>query len=699
MAVEKPHTTGRDAPQIDIMEYLRLLNSGKWIILTCTVVIVGIVVVYGLLQPPLFRATAEINIEQPSNVMPTSLSQGQEYAGLLNYQTYMNTQYRILTGRALGLEVARRLIKEKPALYQYQPVDALAIRIAGSVTPTPVPDTSLVAINITSANPQEAALFANVLCEAYVEQNERSIAEEVNKLTSGLTERIQEQSKKLQETGEKASQVARQEGLILTPDGKRTIDDDAVLSATKDLAKATSDRQEIEIKKSTIERAIQANDGAESVPTSMMSPAVQTLVTTRIKLETDLLGLTKQYGPKFPMVLQKEREVEQIRTRINDELRSDLKKSETELSNTRKQEQDAQVALSQARGEANLAAGRRDKLEAVQSQKESQLGAIERLQQSYSQIDLLKGLRGNNISIVERATVPGVPINQQSSKNLFLGLVGGLILGAALTFLRDFIDNTIKTHDDVEAYLDIPQLAVIPRSRNFDSGMVRESFNTLRTALLFARRDRNSQAILITSALPQEGKSTVSLHLAEALADAGDPTLLIDLDLRRPSLHRQLKTPSEPGFTNLMTDAEMVNLNRIIRRTGRPNLSVITAGALPPNVPAFLAEGFIDYWLDQFRSMFRWVLIDSPPVASVSDPLILTSFVEGVVFVCRAHATDKKIARRCVQKLQKVNPHVVGAVLNDYDLEKVRYYEYQYYYQYYSSKDPSLVGDHREDPQ
>jgi succinoglycan biosynthesis transport protein ExoP len=248
----------------------------------------------------------------------------------------------------------------------------------------------------------------------------------------------------------------------------------------------------------------------------------------------------------------------------------------------------------------------------------------------------------------------------------------------------------------VEAYLDVPQLTVIPRTRDFEAGMVRESFNTLRTALLFARRDRNSQAILVTSALPQEGKSTVALHLAEALADAGDPTLLIDLDLRRPSLHRQLKTTSEPGFTNLMTDSEMINLNHIIRRTGRPNLSVITAGALPPNVPAFLAEGFIDYWLAQFRSLFRWVLIDSPPVASVSDPLILASFVESVVFVVRAHSTDKKIARRCVQKLQKVNPQVAGAVLNDYDLEKVRHYEYQYYYQYHSSHEPSLVVDHHE---
>jgi succinoglycan biosynthesis transport protein ExoP len=699
--VNKPgNTTSRaDAPQIDIFEYLRLLNSGKWIILTCVVVLVGIVLIYGLLQPPQYRAIAELNIEQPSNIMPQALSQNQEYAGFLNYQTYMNTQSKIITGHALALEVAKRLIQEKPAVYRFVPVETLAAKIEGAVRPPePVKDTTLVDLPMISPNAEEAALWVNTLAEIYVRQNEQSLATEVNRLTKSLSERIEEQNKKLQETGEKASEVARQQGLILTGDGKRSLDDDKVLGAAKELDRSISDRQTIEIKKSTITRSIELNDGGESIPTSMMSPVVQTLVTGKIKLETDLLGLTKQYGPKFPLVQQKDHEVREIRTRINEELGNDLKKTETELSNALKRERDAKDALGQARAESNAAAGRRDKLENVEAQKETQRSGVERLQQSVSQIELLKGLRANNISIVERATIPGAPTNRQSPKNLLLGFMGGLILGVAVTFLRDFIDNTIKSADDVESYLELPQLAVIPRARDFEAGMVREAFNTLRSALLFARRDRKSQAVLITSALPQEGKSTVALHLAEALADAGDPTLLIDLDLRRPSLHRQLKTSSEPGFTNLMTDAETIDLNHIIRRTGRPNLSVITSGALPPSVPAFLAEGFIDYWLDQFRSVFRWVLIDSPPVASVSDPLILASFVESVVFVVRAHATDKRVSRRCIQRLQKVNPHVVGAVLNDYDLEKVRYYEYEYYYQYYSNHEPSLASDHREGP-
>lgn len=634
------------------------LGAGKWIILSCAVALGTIPLIYGLIQPPYYTATAKIDIEAPSS--PAPLAQG--YSGVPSYQAYLNTQLEILKSRTLSELVATRLRAERPTDYQTLPRESLAEKIQQGLDIQLAPNTSLVLIRVTSSKPPEAALWANHLAEVYIQENESKISTAVRQRVASLLQ------------GAEAGPTV-QVGGGGEENGQQGKGGEQLAKANEELDRAVSKRRAIESKKSILEQSLQANEAGTSVQSSLISPVVQSLIQARTRFESERQTLIRQQGSQSSEVQEKEKDISRFKMLINEELRFDIQRAESELSEAWASERDAREFLNRLKRKASVGDARRAQGIAPPMNPDPLL-------QGLPQKDWLRAfvseLRSSNISIVEQATSPVVPTGRFNLVHIVLGLSGGLFLGVLVVLVRGRLDRTIRSENDLESFLDLPQMAVIPRTREFGSSVAREAFISLRAALLFARRDRRSQVILVTSSVSQEGKSTVAVHLGEALADAGESTLLVDLDLRRPSLHRQLILSNEPGFTDLMSRPEAVNVNRIVRRTARRNLSVITAGALSHPVQAYLSERFVEDWFEQFRSVFRWIIVDSPSLASVSDGLILSSYVEGVVFVVRADRTDKRLARQCVRNLQRVNPHVIGAVLNDFDFEKHPGVKFQY---------------------
>ena len=266
---------------------------------------------------------------------------------------------------------------------------------------------------------------------------------------------------------------------------------------------------------------------------------------------------------------------------------------------------------------------------------------------------------------------------------------------SATVFLIDYLDNTIKSAEDVEEYLGTPLLAMVPRHQKDSGHMTKEAFQTLRTSILFASKGRKLRTLLVTSAGPGEGKSMTAVTLAKTLAAAGDSVVLIDGDLRRPTVHARLGLPRADGLTNCLLDPDgAVSWTRYAKEVpGFDSLKVLTCGPLPPNPAELFSSERFQEVLAQLRESFGWVVIDSPPLASLSDSIVLGSMVEMAVMVIKHNQNDRELIRRAVGQLRKVDANLVGAVLNNVDLKRAGYHDYYYAGYTYESRE----GDREED--
>jgi capsular exopolysaccharide synthesis family protein len=298
------------------------------------------------------------------------------------------------------------------------------------------------------------------------------------------------------------------------------------------------------------------------------------------------------------------------------------------------------------------------------------------LLQKLNETNIAASLQNNNVRLLDRAVVPTRPVWPRKRRLALVALLAGLALGAGWVLLRDALDNTIKDADDVERRLHLELLASIPHYGKDGTALATEAYQSLRTGLLFQGRSDRGNVVLITGAAPGEGKTTTLLNLGRLMAAAGDPTVLVDCDLRRANLHTRLDLPREPGFTDYFV--REVALSSLVRATGHENLSVLPAGPLPPNPPALLARPELETALDELRQQFRWILVDSPPVAAVTDALLLSQRADSTVLVVQQNKVDRLVLKRAIASLRKVTPDLVGAVLNAVDVKSKAYYGYAY---------------------
>jgi capsular exopolysaccharide synthesis family protein len=348
-----------------------------------------------------------------------------------------------------------------------------------------------------------------------------------------------------------------------------------------------------------------------------------------------------------------------------------------ELGQLERRESEIRAAIDAQKAQATTQSRKGAELDALRKEAESSKNLYEVLLQKLNESGIAASVRENNVKLVESATVPTSPVRPDRKRIAAVGAVLGMFMGVALLLGRDFLDNTIKDPEEVERFLHLDLLATVPRYGEDTVHLVTEAYQNLRTALLFARKDDGGQVVLVTGTAPQEGKTTTLVNIARLLATSGEKTLVIDCDLRRAQLHTWLGLDREPGFTDHFV--RHVELESLIRTTMVPNLFALTAGQLPPNPPALLARRDLEKVLDKLRSQFEWILIDSPPLASVTDALLLARHAEIVLFVVQHNRVDKKLVKRMVGNLRKVTPNLLGAIFNAVDVKSAGAY-YGYYY-------------------
>jgi capsular exopolysaccharide synthesis family protein len=321
-------------------------------------------------------------------------------------------------------------------------------------------------------------------------------------------------------------------------------------------------------------------------------------------------------------------------------------------------------------------------------------------------------LETSNIRVIDQAIPPGSPINSGKKRIVGKWLVLGLILGIGLAFGFEYLDNSIKTPEDIKQFLGIQFLGFIPKMtakarKSFQpekvmiaapQSVVSEAYRSVRTSVTFSALPNTSnptpggQILLITSAEPSEGKSCTVANLAIAMAQSGKKTLIIDCDFRRPQIHKVFDVDNEHGFADLLSSFKTYGKIRI-KRTEVPNLDVFPCGHIPPNPSELLESPAAPKIIRALATRYDAILIDSPPINSVTDPVILSRLTQGVVMVIRAGETKRDMVQRATDQLADAGANILGGVINNVDIQKNKYYYYYaYHYSYYYKKDDVAIA-------
>ncbi len=733
-----------------LREYLRVLLKRKWIIIACVVGIFAAVAIASLRQTPVYEAVGRIAV----NKADSNLITFKDSVPVMDYYdpTDLDTEARILQSDLLALQVIRQLNLDKRSEYGGQTVPqqpnlvadplqndskrttALLGGFKGNLKVSLIPNTRIIEIHYRSTDPTLAANVVNALAATYVEQNFKTKFESTMQASDWLSKQLVDLQMKVETSQEKLVRYQK-EHEIFGIDEKQNIITQKLDELNKELTAAESDRME----KEAVYRMTQTGD-PDAVASAVASAPVATLAGTgssplldklhqqQADLKIQIAELSTQLGPAYPKVAQLNNQLKEIERQVQGETRKAVDHLRGQYETALQRESMLREALEKQKQEANRLNENAIDYTLLKRDVDSNRQLYEGLLEKLKQAGVTAGLRSNNFRIVDAARPPNGPVEPNIPRNLLFALVLGITSGVGLAFLLEGMDNTVRTTEQAQMISALPSLGMIPlgsKSRNNGNGTNRlaltssrevvelvtqvrpqsqmaESYRALRTSLLLSSLGAPPKVIMVTSARPQEGKTTTAINSAIVLAQKGVRVLLVDADLRRPSVHKTLGMGPRSGLSNVLTGNATLE-QAIAPSPILPNLFVLAAGSPPPNPAELLASSNMKDVLNELRQQFDHVVIDTPPTLSVTDAVVLSPRVDAIILVIRSGQTTKQALRRARDILMQVNAHVTGVLLNAVDLtspDYYYYYEYQgKYSQYYQEDPPEPPAESQEHPQ
>jgi succinoglycan biosynthesis transport protein ExoP len=658
---------------VDARYYVDLLWRSRLLLVAASLGGLGLGLLASEIQTPRFRARTLLEVMPPN---PTSLTVTDALVGTGNPirdRQYFNTQLNVLKSRTLGERVVAKLkLADKPPFKDSR--DAAGLLMT-HVQVDPVPETFVVEVKVTHPDAKEAALWANTLADLYIDYSLEGQVEAARRAYRWVTERLTETQGSMQEAQDKLLKGYQGQDLFV-PEGSVSAITTSITKLNEDFIQAQARKITLQSQLSEFSVMRQRNRDLDAIPQVAGDSTVLDLNGKLQSLNLDLSRLKEKYKEAHPEVQKVQVQAELLKKaktarvqQIEDGLRAEYRQLE-------RGENDLKDAIEAQKGQAVAQSRKLTELESLKKQADSATGLYAVLLQKLNETNIAASLQNNNVRLLDRAIVPQLPVWPERNKVAIVGLLLGFVIGSAYVLLRDYFANTIKDAEDVERYLRLDLLAAVPKHTKENAPLATEAYQTLRTALLFARKDDRGQILLVSGTAPGEGKTTTVVNLAKLLAVSGESTVVIDCDLRRANLHNRLGVAREPGLTDFFV--KQTELSDLIQPTRTKNLFVLSAGPLPPNPPAILARDNVSDFLDQLRSRFRWVIVDSPPLASVTDALLLARHVDSTVLVIQHDKVDKKVVKRSLLALRKATDNVLGAVLNAVDVKTRGHYYYYY---------------------
>src|SRR5712691_11140666 len=720
-----------------LYDYLLILRKHQWLILSFMLAVVTIVAIATFRMQPVYVATARVEIDRENaNILPFQGSDSYDY--MMDLENYIETQSKILTSETLALQTIRNTgLSARPEFSSPNgPSEAMASgslanqkrppelgEFLGSLSVKRVPNSRLMDVSFESTDSQLAARIVNAHIASYIEQNFRSKYEATTQASTWLADQLSELKIKVQKS-EDARIAYERQNQIWTLDDKQNITTQRLSDVNKQLTEAQSERMK---KESLYEFAKAGN--LDAVPQVQSNAGLAELLRKRNDLSSQHSDALSQYGPNFPRVQRLQGQLKDLDANIEKEKKKIVDVIESDYREARQRESMLTQALDQQKAAANQMAEKLVEYNILKREAEANKALYEGLMTKLKETAISLGLRSSNIRIVDPAMIPSAPSRPAKARNITLAFLVGLVGGIGLALMREYLDNTVKTPDDIETLARLPSLAVVPQfvssngsskrqgllqgfaangqdkrielvAQHLPKSQMSEAFRALRTSILLSQADHPPQVILVTSALPREGKTTAAANLAVTLAQLGDSTVLVDADLRKPGIGRLLNlgTGKYAGLSSYLAGVSTLDLVCVPHPT-ISNLVVIPTGPLPPNPADLLSSHKLADGIAELRTKFKFIVIDSPPIMAATDAVILSVQADGVLLVVRSGETPKAAFTRTRDLLNSVKCRILGVVLNAVDASAPDYYySYRYYpYSYGYGPQEAAEAPHDEE--
>jgi capsular exopolysaccharide synthesis family protein len=586
--------------------------------------------------------------------------------------------------------------------------------LEGGLGVEPVKETRALRISFTHTDPKIAAEITNAVANTFLDRNFENKTEKFRGAAKWLDESTRKLKSKVEEADQALKNYEREHGIFAT-DKDGTLTTAKLSSLHAQVLRAQTDRMlkqslYAEVKEGRVEKLPEAY--ADLL--FKTAPKVADLQRQLSDLQTQLAELNVKFGPENLKVVETQEKIASIKNQIAESGKSLEEKLKNEYDRAVREETMLSAALASAKGEAirqNQDAIQYNLLKGdVDTNKALYQDFLNKSNQAQAQVVEQQ----NNLRVIEPAQVPGWPVGPRRMFTILIGLLLSTAAGVGLAFLLDYLDNTIKTVEDVSRYAQLPALSVVPavvggarrglaakgrkvlgngQSRPAQSeasyqlatldnqSSAAEAYRVLRTSVLLSAAGRPPKTILITSGQPGEGKTTTVVNTAISLAQMGASVLIIDCDLRRPTTHKVLGVNHPQGLSTYLS--REVPLAELIQKLPIANLSLLPCGPVPPNPAELIISEKMKDMLRDLATQYDHILIDSPPLINVTDPVILSTMVDGVILVVHGGKSTRDVVRRARQELSTVGAKIFGVVLNNVDLRRDGYDNY-YYYRYYS---------------
>jgi len=741
-----------DEHALDLLRYWITLRKHRWLILAITAAFMVIVAIRVSLAVPLYTAQATLllrsdtpqlleNRSQPNN-------QSYEYS---DGSDFVKTQVEILRSRTLAAHVVQdeglandpaftgktsksrehgtltsafkhwlagsfgsKPAKPVPATRQPDPIAGLVGAYLGSFQIKPILDTDMVNIIFTTTNPQLSARLANAHAHAYIREGIELHTQANAEGERFLREKLVELREKLEKSELALNNYRRDKGIVpglMSMDGKETVVIDRLSDLSKQLTTAQVARIGLEAEVEQIHKHQFA-----AVPQEAGNTTTGSVATQLASALSDYAAMSKQFKPDYPPLAQLKARIDRLQQTDNETVEKYAQGVEASYGAAKIKEAGLQEELNRVRGEALGLNDASVEYAILQREVDTNRELYNSVLQRMKDVGLAAESQTSNTVVVDDAVAPGGPSSPHPMTAILQAMAFGLALAIGLAFLIEYQDKTLKTPDEIEAYLRLPSLAAVPsfarvESKQFGNARINgngtanlpaknmeiagslsrysvigEAYRGLRTALMLSRAGSPPRSILITSSSNSEGKTVSAINTGVVFAHTGARVLIIDADLRRPRCHKVLGIENRLGLTEVLAGTSKVN--QLIRDTGIEGLWLLSAGSIPPNPSELVGSERMRETLASMVVEFDLVIVDSPPLMPVTDAMLLSTMVDGVVLVVNSKKTAKQLARAALARLEFARAKLLGVLLNEVDVNSPHYRYYSSYHGGYGDYQP-----------
>ena len=689
--------------KLHFLDYWRIIRIRKTVILAVFLLVVITATIVTFILPEAYSSKARIKVER--DVPDVTGISGQPAMTGIYDPYFIQTEFEVIQSEKILDQVIERLDLNTVWATKYNSGKLKNSEsrnlIKRMIELRPARNTSLIDITVYSDDKEEAKRIANMIAEVYAEYRRKQREEVIEGGLTAFKKQLDEQTQLVKQQEDLVDKLHKDLNVVDTdeqgtqPGGSLGPVNVLHYNSLKIEAETQFVKQDTLLNKL---KELTPEELKQTLPTASPDPILTQLLQDEITTETDLVKLKNDLGEQHPDVQRNEKLLAKYKEEIDDRVKGIIKGLEINVKALKAEVQNSEDKLYQARTNDIATAEQtrpyfKAKSELEGRKKFKEILALRTAQESVERIMPTTLM----VEIIEHAEAGARPVRPNKPLNIALGIIIGLVVGVGLAFFIEYLDTSVKTIDDVERTLQSPVLGVIPQNVGYllDEGAESphaEAYRVLRTNLLFSRKDDKLNTIAVVSAGAGEGKSTTVCNLATVFAQSGQRVIMVDSDLRRPTLHKVLQVANSLGLTNFLLKQN--TLEEVIQTTSIPSLDFLASGKLPSSSLGILSSAQMKDLISELKQRYDFVFFDSPPIMGVSDASVLASEVDMTLQVIQYRRYPQPMNIRAKQLIEKVGGNLIGIVLNNINMSQDESYYYYsgYYHDYYSKNEEDAAG-------